>query len=109
MRNNDLEMDILQCKSKAEEDVGRFAKLETRLEELNQELSTSLGANQELEEAAAAMRSTIENRDLALADSMERCSGQEQALAELKQKLQLRIQAEAEVKAELATLAGQHG
>lgn len=33
--NNDLEMEILQRRSKAEEDVGRFTKLETRLEELN--------------------------------------------------------------------------
>lgn len=68
-----------------------------------------MGANQELEETAAAMRSTIETRDLALGDCMERCSCQELALVELKQKLQLSIQAETEVKAELAALAGQHG
>ena len=43
--NNDLEMEILQRRSKAEEDEGRFAKLEKRLEELSQELSKSLATN----------------------------------------------------------------
>ena len=85
--NNDLEMAILQCKSKAEEDVGRFTKLESRIEELEQELAQSLNVNQEREEEATALRSTIETRDLALADLMERCSCQEQSVAELKQKL----------------------
>jgi len=85
--NNDLEMEILQRRSKAEEDEGRFAKLETRLVELNQELTKSLATNQELEEAAAGLRATIEARELSLADYMERCSCQEQLIVELKQKL----------------------
>ena len=85
--NNDLEMAILQCKSKAEEDISRFTKLESRIEELEQELAQSLNVNQEREEEAAALRSTIETRDLALADLMERCSCQEQSITELKQKL----------------------
>ena len=46
-----------------------------------------MGTNKELEEAAAGLRATIEARELSLADYMERCSCQEQALVELKQKL----------------------
>ena len=77
-------MEILKLNSKAEEDVARFKKLENRIEFLEQELADSLNVNQNLEEDAAALRSKIETRELALADSMAKCTSQEEEIIDLK-------------------------
>ena len=106
--NNRLEMEVLHCRSKAEEDAAKFRELDGRILDLQEQLKDSEFENHNLKDSIRQMKRKIEDKEDMIADLTEKSNNQEQIIVVLKKKLQQRIHAENALRAKLEALTNEH-